>query len=92
MNYRVSQLCDRTAYGIYHCVSSDFCSWFEFAQKILFQAKKDVKKVRPTAYINYDFKAVRPQNTIMSTHKLSKFYNMPTYLQALEGYLASKTN
>lgn len=76
-----------TDYGLYNCVSSSSCSWFEFAQTILRLSGLDESKVKPISYHDYSFKATRPQYAILDGSKLSKFYRMPTYQEALQEYL-----
>lgn len=79
-----------TEYGIYNCVSSTSCSWFEFTQDILCQSGNDINKVQPISYRNYSFKATRPQYGVMSVDKLARFYAMPDYKSALAEYLTIK--
>lgn len=77
-------------YGVYNCVSSTSCSWFEFTQEILRQSGFDVGKVKPVSYKDYKFKALRPQYGVMSVDKLSKYYQMPDYKSALAEYLSMR--
>ena len=79
-----------TEYGIYNCVSSSSCSWFEFTQEILRQTGNNPAKVKPVSYHEYKFKALRPQYGIMAVAKLSKYYVMPSYREALTEYLRLK--
>lgn len=79
-----------TEYGIYNCVSSSSCSWFEFTQEILRQTGNNPAKVKPVSYHEYKFKALRPQYGIMAVAKLSKYYVMPSYQAALSEYLRLK--
>lgn len=79
-----------TEYGIYNCVSSSSCSWFEFTQEILRQTGNNPAKVKPVSYHEYKFKALRPQYGIMAVAKLSKYYVMPSYQAALSEYLKLK--
>lgn len=81
---------DVTEYGIYNCVSSSSCSWFEFAQAILRASGNNPDKVKPVSYNSYNFKARRPQYGVMSNDKLSKYYVMPGYEHALNEYLHLK--
>ncbi len=77
-------------YGIYNCVSSSSCSWFEFTQDILQLTGYDVNKVKPISYTEYKFKALRPQYSVLSVAKLAKYYQMPNYKVALNEYLELK--
>ena len=79
-----------TEYGVYNCVSSSSCSWFEFTQEILRQTGNNPAKVKPVSYHEYKFKALRPQYGIMAVAKLSKYYVMPSYQAALSEYLKLK--
>lgn len=78
-------------YGVYNCVSSSSCSWFEFTQEILRQSGFDQDKVKPISYKDYVFKALRPQYGIMAVDKLAKYYQMPDYKTALNEYLQIKS-
>lgn len=77
-------------YGVYNCVSSSSCSWFEFTQEILRQSGFDPDKVKPISYKDYTFKALRPQYGVMAVNKLAKYYQMPDYKMALSEYLQIK--
>lgn len=80
-----------TEYGVYNCVSSSSCSWFEFTQEILRQSGHNPGKVKPISYREYKFKALRPQYGIMDVGKLSKYYAMPCYQVSLAEYLNCKS-
>ena len=73
-------------YGIYNCVSSNSCSWFEFAQAIFEKAGLDKDKVLPVNFASYKFIASRPKYSVLSTAKLAKYYQMPTWQQGLDEY------
>jgi len=75
-------------YGIYNCVSSSSCSWFDFTREILRLSGLNENKVKPVSYREYQFKANRPQYTILDSSKLSRYYKMPDYQTALREYLA----
>ncbi len=79
-----------TEYGVYNCVSSSSCSWFEFTQEILRQTGHNPAKVQPISYKNYNFKALRPQYGVLDVSKLAKYYQMPDYKTALSEYLKLK--
>lgn len=79
-----------TEYGIYNCVSSTHCSWFEFTQDILRLSRNNPAKVKPISYKNYAFKAQRPQSAILDSTKIHKYYQMPSYEVALREYLDLK--
>jgi dTDP-4-dehydrorhamnose reductase len=75
-------------FGVYNCVSSSSCSWFEFTQEILRQSGQDVSKVKPISYKDYAFKALRPQYAILDSTKIAPYYVMPDYKSALSEYLS----
>lgn len=79
-------------YGVYNCVSSSACSWFEFTQEILRQSGQDVNKVKPISYKDYSFKALRPQYAILDSTKIAPYYVMPDYKSALSEYLSLNKN
>lgn len=79
-----------TDFGIYNCVSSMGCSWYEFTREILNLSGLNPDKVKPVSYKDYQFKAKRPQYTILDNSKLAKYYKMPDYKQALTEYLQLK--
>jgi dTDP-4-dehydrorhamnose reductase len=74
--------------GVYNCVSSSSCSWFEFTQEILRQSGQDINKVKPISYKDYAFKAMRPQYAILDSTKIARYYVMPDYKSALSEYLS----
>lgn len=75
-----------TEYGIYNCVSSTSCSWFEFAQLILREYGYDPEKIKPISYQDYKFIAKRPQYSVLDISKLSNYYQMPSYQDAFLEY------
>lgn len=79
-----------TNFGIYNCVSSSGCSWYEFTREILSLSGLNPDKVKPVSYKDYQFKAKRPQYTILDNSKLARYYVMPDYKQALTEYLKLK--
>ncbi len=77
-------------YGIFNCVSSGSCSWFEFTREILQQNGYNPDKVKPISYKDYQFKAKRPQYGILNNDKISKYYKMPDYKNALQAFFERK--
>jgi dTDP-4-dehydrorhamnose reductase len=75
-----------TDYGVYNCVSSNSCSWFEFAQEIFRLSCIDINKLHKAQFASYPFVAKRPQYTILNTSKISKYYKMPTWQESLVEY------
>lgn len=76
-----------TDYGIYNCVSSNSCSWYEFTREIFRLSEIDVDKVTKTSFNEYSFIAKRPQYGMLDISKLSKYYKMPTWQDALHEYI-----
>lgn len=74
-------------YGVYHCVSNNSCSWFEFTKEIFRLSRIDVNKVKKTTFKGYPFKAKRPQYGVLDNSKLAKYYTMPTWQEALAEYM-----
>lgn len=85
-------LCDMILtekYGTYHGTNENFCSWADFAQRIMTLAgKKTVINPIPTSEYTVS-KAKRPLNSRMSKECLSKagFSKLPTWENALERYI-----
>lgn len=77
-----------TEYGLYNCVSSNACSWFEFATAIFNLNKFAITKLKPISYADYSFKARRPQYSRLNTDKLKQFYMMPTWQTSLAEYFS----
>jgi len=77
-------------FGIYHCVSNNSCSWFEFTEEIFRLSGIEVNKVKKASFNDYPFKAKRPQYGILHTTRLSQYYKMPTWQVALEEYIKNK--
>lgn len=75
-----------TNYGIYNCVSSNECSWFEFAEEIFKLSNMNINCLHKAEFANYPFIARRPQYTILDTSKISKYYKMPTWQESLAEY------
>lgn len=80
---------DIRAYGIYHCVSNGFCSWYEFAAKI-FELSGVKADLRPSLYADFKAKARRPKYSVLANAKLSSYVMMPSWENALKDYLCFK--
>lgn len=84
-------LCDMAMsekYGVYHATNEGFCSWAEFAEKIMENAHLNCR----INYINtseYPTKAVRPFNSRLSKKTLidNGFMLLPRWDDALNRYL-----
>jgi len=76
-------------YGIYHCCNSGSCSWYEFTKKIFELANIDYL-IEKTTYEEYKTKAKRPKYSVLDNSKLSKYYKMKNWEEALGEYLKIK--
>ncbi len=84
-------LCDMIVsdkYGIYHATNEGFCSWAEFATKIMDLSGAETKII-PVASSEYKSVAVRPANSRLSKTSLDNngFERLPHWTDALERYL-----
>ncbi|MDR3593434.1 dTDP-4-dehydrorhamnose reductase [Clostridium sp.] len=84
-------LCDMAIsekYGVYHATNEEFCSWAEFAQEIMNQARLKCR-INPIPTSEYSTKAVRPFNSRMSKQSLinNGFTTMPKWKDALHRFL-----
>ena len=80
---------DIDEYGIYHACNTGSCSWYEFAQTI-FEFTKIKADLSKTTYEQYKTKAKRPKYSVMNNTKVSKYYKMPGWKEALREYLIEK--
>jgi dTDP-4-dehydrorhamnose reductase len=84
-------LCEMAAsekYGVYHATNEGFCSWSEFATKIMKKANLDCK-INPIPTSEYPTKAIRPFNSRLSKKSLvdGGFELLPSWKDALDRYL-----
>ncbi len=75
-------------YGIYHATNEGYCSWAEFASKIMEFSGAETKII-PVPSSEYKTVAVRPKNSRLSKSSLDKngFDRLPCWQDALERYL-----
>jgi dTDP-4-dehydrorhamnose reductase len=81
--------------GIYHAVSRDYCTWFEFASTIFDQARAlhiiPKKEIALNAVSSDQFKraAKRPFYSVLNCQKLEDIYGvkLPSWQDALRNYL-----
>lgn len=59
---------DRYPYGIYHITHTGYCSWYEFAKKILEFASIEAH-IEPVKHTEYPTKAKRPLWSVLGTKK-----------------------
>ena len=73
--------------GLYHCVSSGFCTWLEFAVELARLLGVE-PKLTPVKAADVSLKARRPQYCALSNDKLRQAgVEMPTWQDALERYV-----
>lgn len=84
-------LCDMAAterYGTYHATNEGFCSWYDFAKKIM-ELSGIGCNIKPIASKDYPSPAIRPQNSRLSKEKLVQngFYKLPPWEDALKRFI-----
>jgi len=76
--------------GIYHCVNSGFCTWFEMGQEIARQLHV-TPALRPIRMSDLALRAPRPRYCALSNEKLRLAgCDMPTWQSALQRHLARR--
>jgi dTDP-4-dehydrorhamnose reductase len=78
-------------YGIYHITNRNFCTWFEFAKKIVSMLGRDTE-VLPQNSEQLKRPALRPPNSTLDNSLFEqKFkFRMPTWEDALCRYITNK--
>lgn len=78
-------------YGIYHATNEGYCSWAEFASKIM-ELSGSETKIIPIPSSEYKAAAVRPANSRLSKASLDKngFDRLPHWEDALKRYLLNE--
>jgi dTDP-4-dehydrorhamnose reductase len=80
-------LLERGRPGLYHCVASGFCTWYELGQEIARQLGGSAHIV-PISVKDVSLPAVRPQFAALSNAKLLRAgISMPSWQDALSRYL-----
>lgn len=84
-------LCDMIEtekYGVYHATNEGYCSWAEFASKIM-EISGSSTKIIPIPSSEYKAAAVRPANSRLSKKSLDEngFERLPAWEDALKRYL-----
>ena len=84
-------LCDMAAterYGTYHATNEGFCSWYDFAKKIM-ELSGIGCNIKPIASKDYPSPAKRPQNSRLSKEKLVQngFCKLPPWEDALKRFI-----
>ena len=73
--------------GLYHCVNSGFCSWYELALEAATLTGSTNARIIGVSVADVPLRAPRPQFAALSNDKLRTFVNMPTWRDALRRYL-----
>jgi dTDP-4-dehydrorhamnose reductase len=75
--------------GLYHCVNTGFCTWYELAEEIAgLMGKSKAARIIGVSVADVPLRAPRPQFAALANDKLSRFVSMPTWRDALRRYLA----
>lgn len=80
-------------YGVYHATNDGFCSWADFANKIM--KKTGIScKVNPITANEYNSRAIRPLNSRLSKKSLidGGFHSLPPWEDALNRFLLEISN
>jgi dTDP-4-dehydrorhamnose reductase len=88
LSQSVKELIERGAGGIYHIVNEGYCSWFEFAQKIL-ELSGNKAALTPISSTELSRPAPRPSFSVLGTEKLrnDEGIALPAWQEALKEYL-----
>ncbi|MBQ2847565.1 MAG: dTDP-4-dehydrorhamnose reductase [Clostridia bacterium] len=86
-------LCDMIQtekYGIYHATNEGYCSWAEFAAKIM-ELSKSETRIIPVSSSEYKTAAIRPLNSRLSKKSLDEngFEHLPCWQDAVKEFLLS---
>ncbi len=77
-------------HGLYHCVNSGMCTWYELAHEIARQTGIEAK-LQPRQVAQVKLRAVRPSYSPLSNQKLAAAgVAMPTWQDAIARYLAAR--
>jgi dTDP-4-dehydrorhamnose reductase len=91
--YKVRQLVETDAYGLYHITNNGECSWYQFAQAIL-----ELSGVRPhlveTTSAAYGARAARPAYSVMDNAnlRLLGLDDLRQWRDTLEAYLKDRAS
>ena len=82
------ELVETEKYGIYHCINSGTCSWYEFAQEIFKLANKDIK-VTPLTSNQFPRPAKRPAYSVLGdlSLRINDFTPRRHWKEALNDYI-----
>ena len=83
-------LLERGESGLYHCVGTGFCTWYELAAEIARQLEQPMLVV-PISMKDMPLPAARPQFAALSNAKLLRVgISMPSWQDALRRYLRAR--
>jgi dTDP-4-dehydrorhamnose reductase len=86
----IVQLCRKNASGIVHVTNAGDCTWFEFAQEIVWRAGL-ATTVRPVSSQQMARSAPRPAYSVLSPARLQALgIGMPSWRNALQRYLEER--
>ncbi|MCM3881642.1 MAG: dTDP-4-dehydrorhamnose reductase [Vicinamibacterales bacterium] len=80
-------LLERGAPGLYHCVSSNHCTWHELGLEAGRLLDVDARLLVPTPAASVAMRAPRPMYAALSSAKLNAIVPMPTWQDALGRYI-----
>jgi len=86
----IEQLCRKNAAGIVHVTNRGDCTWFEFAQLLVQEARLKTE-VRPVSSKQFARPAPRPGYSVLSPKSLDEFgIEMPAWQDASRRYLRER--
>jgi dTDP-4-dehydrorhamnose reductase len=87
----ISLLVQREARGIFHVANSNFCTWYDYAQRILALSGVRGVKVLPISSKELSRPAPRPSYSVLDTQKLKREAGMTLrpWFEALKDYLSA---
>ena len=87
----ICQMIKTDKYGVYHATNEGFCSWADFAEKIMEYSDLPVK-INRISSDEYKSAAVRPLNSRLSKKSLDKagFCRLPDWQDALKRFLSTE--
>ncbi len=79
---------------IFHITNSGFCSWLEYAQKIIELSGIEAVTLKPIKQEEFNFKAQRPRFSVLDNSRYIKLIGNPLrrWEDALEEYLKCRNN
>jgi dTDP-4-dehydrorhamnose reductase len=84
---------DKAEYGIFHVTNSGFCSWYEFAQRIVQCSGAKGVTVRPITSEQFRSLARRPHFSVLENRHLEHlgFKPLPRWEDSLKEYFSRRT-